>query len=220
MPTHKLRLTNIEDQENRTLLSQLEKMGIPIEAAADASPEPERLTLKQTQNDFAGIYELPMGEVGVVVPAEMTVLKSGMLITDVAVRIPGDDCPIDLWDPEEVSHFHKELIRVLYHFPPRLLNPYLKPELPLNVCRVEGVIIAQGSSSFFSKYHDHSPVMVQLLLKDERANELCFDFGVAVDRSVTHDRERRRRQYPAFDPADRTGLYVMIRRQPRNQKSV
>jgi hypothetical protein len=219
MPTQRFRLNTTEAQAYRARLSQLAKMDIPIGHATDPSPEHDRLELKQTQNDFARIYELPMGEVGVVVPAEMTILKSGILITNVAMMIPGDDCPIDLWDPEEnLDYFYKELIGQLYHSPPRLLYPYLKRELPLNVCKVEGVIIAHGSSSIFSKYHDHSPIPVQLLLEDERDNELSFDFGVEVDRSLMHEWERRRRERPAFAPINRTGMFGPARRQPGDQK--
>jgi hypothetical protein len=113
------------------------------------------------------------------------------------------------------------VIGSLYHSPPRLLNPYLKRELPLDVRQVEGVIIAHGYSSFPSLYHDESPVTVELLLKDEHRKELSFDFGVRVDRSFKHKWERRQReQAERARWIKRTGLFGPARGQPGDQKSV
>jgi hypothetical protein len=83
------------------------------------------------------------------------------------------------------------------------------------------VIIAHGQSSIPSKYHDESPVTVELLLRDERRKELSFDFGVRVDRSMKHEWERRQReQLERSRWTKRTGLFGPDRRQPRDQKSV
>src|SRR5216684_7363933 len=153
MPTQRLRLTKAGDQEYRTRLTQLEQMYIEIGRAADPSHEPDRLALEQTQDEVASIYELPLGEVAIVVPAKMIVLKPGILITDVAMMTPWDDCPLELSDLKGCSYY-KDLIGGLFHVPPRLLNPWLKREVPLNTRQVEGVIMANGWSSFPSKYHD------------------------------------------------------------------
>jgi hypothetical protein len=127
---------------------------------------------------------------------------------------------LDLDDPEESSDY-KGVIGSLYHSPPRLLNPYLKRELPQDVRQVKGVIIAHGQSSIPSKYHDESPVTVELLLRDERREELSFDFGVRVDRSMMHKWERRQReQLERSRWTKRTGLFGPARRQPGDQKSV
>jgi hypothetical protein len=220
MPTQKLKLTNTEDQEYRTRLSRLEKMDIQIGHAGDPSHEPDGITLEQIEHEFARIYELPSGAVAVVVPAKMIVLKPGILITDVAMMTPWDDFPLDLSDPEG-SLFYKDLIGGLYHFPPRLLNPWLKREVPLRPRQVEGVIVAHGWSSFPSKYHDESLVTVELLLRDERRNELCFDFGVRVDRSVKRKYERRQRERREFARSTKGGgLYERKGGQPGDQKSV
>ncbi len=82
MPTQRSRLTKTEEQEYRDRLSCLEKRRIRIGSAGDPSPEPDRLILEQIDHGFARLFELPSGEVAVVVPARMTVLTSGMLITD------------------------------------------------------------------------------------------------------------------------------------------
>jgi hypothetical protein len=110
-----------EDQEHRTRLTQLEQMYIEIGRAADPSHEPDRFALEQTQDEVASIYELPLGEVAIVVPAKMIVLKPGILITDVAMMTPWDDWPLELSDLKGCSYY-KDLIAGLYHVPPRLLN--------------------------------------------------------------------------------------------------
>ena len=77
MPTQRLRLNTTEDQAYRARLSRLEKLGIPVGCAVDSRHKPDRLTFEQTPYEFARIYELPSGEVAAVVPATMTVLRSG-----------------------------------------------------------------------------------------------------------------------------------------------
>jgi len=59
---------------------------------------------------------------------------------------------------------------------------------------VEGVIIAYGYVSVPPQCHDETLVTVQLLLEDERRNQLSFEFGVRVDRSVMHKCERQQRE--------------------------
>ena len=214
------RVTKTEEQEYRTRLSRLEQLGIAIGPADDPSPEPDRLTFEQTWDEFPGIYELPLHEVEVVVPAKMTVLSSGILITDVAMMTPWEDWPLDLWDREESSNY-KDVIGRLYYSPPKLLNPYLKRERPLDVRQVEGVIIAHGYVSVPPECHDETPVKVELLVRDERRNELCFDFEVRMDRSLMHKWERRQReQFEHAHWTKRTRLYEPKREQPGDRKSV
>jgi hypothetical protein len=221
MPAQRLKLIKTEDQEHRARLSRLEQLRIPIGQVGDPSHEPDRLILEQAEHECASIYELPLGEVAVVVPAKMHVLNSGILITDVAMMMPWDDWPLDLWKPEGKSNYYDELIGRLYHFPPRLLNPYLKSELPLDVRQVDGVIIARGYSSIPSKFHDESPVTVELLLMDKRRNELCFEFGVRVDRSVMRECKRKQLERCEFARTRGRGLYEpKVGGRPADQKSV
>src|SRR6266849_2079620 len=109
MPTQGSSLTKTEDHEYRARLSRLEKMGIPIGCTVDPRHEPDRLTLDQTEYELATIYELPLDEVAVVLPAKLTVRKSGILITNVAMMTPWEAWPLDLWDPEG-SSYYKDLI--------------------------------------------------------------------------------------------------------------
>ena len=182
MPTQRMRLTRTKYQEDRARLLRLEKMGIPIGSAGDSSQAPERLTLQQIDHQPAMIYELPLGDVAVVVPAKMTV-TSRILITDLEMTTPWDDLLLDLSDPEEIPCY-EDLIAKLPEPPPEILNHRLTGGDPLRLCQKEGVIIAHGWSSVPSKCRDGTLVTVKLFLGDERDNELCFGFEARVDRSL------------------------------------
>jgi len=127
----------------------------------------------------------------------MTILKSGILITDVAIRTPWEDWPLDLWDPEETPYY-KDLIGDLCHFLPTVLNPWLERDVPLRPRRQEGVIIAHGYIRVPPECHDETLVTVQLLLEDAGCNQLSFEFGVRVDRCVMRRCERQQRQRREF----------------------
>lgn len=214
MPTQRLRLTKTEEQEYRSRLSWLEKMSIAIGPAGDPSPEPARLRFEQTWDELSRIYQLPSGAFAVVLAAMMMVLKSGILTTRVAIMTPWDDRPLDLWDPEGSSDY-QGVFGSLYHSPPRLLNPYLKRELPLDVRRVEGVIIAHGDIAVPPEYPEQKPVKVKLLVRDERRDELSFGFVAELDRSMMHKWKRRQRERLAFAPSTNGGgLFAPKRGQP------
>ena len=221
MPTRKSRLNKTEDQENHNSLSQLEEMGIPIGCAVDRLHEPDWITLEQTGYELAKIYELPLNEVVVVVPAQMTILKSGILITHLAIITPWEDWPLDLCDPEESSYYEK-LIGGLYHLPAAVLNRALISELPLRRRQGEGVIMAHGYTSVPRECDDQSLVSVKLLLGDGRRKEFSFDFTVEVDRRVMRKCEKQRqRECRAFSQSAKGGgLYEPRRGQPEDQKSV
>lgn len=219
MPTQRLRLTRTEDQEYCARLSRLEALGIAIGCTVDRPLRPDRLAFEQTPEEFARIYELPLDEVAVVVPATMTVLKSGPLITKVAMMTPWEDELLDLWDPKE-SPYYSDLIGNLCQFPPTVLNSWLERTVPLRPRKLEGVIIAHGYIRVPPECHDETLVPVQLLLEDERRDELSFEFGVRVDRSVMRKCERRQRERREFARSTRLGLFELKRGQLRDQKSV
>ncbi len=216
MPTRKSRLTKTEDQENRNSLSQLEGMGIPIGRPLDRLHEPDWITLEQTGYELAGIYELLLNEVVVVVPAKMTIQKSGILVTHIALITPWENWSLDLCDPEE-SLYYENLIVGFCHLPAAVLNRWLISELPLRRRQVEGVIIAHGYTSVPRECHDQSRVTVELLLRDERRKEFSFDFKVEVDRRVTRKYEKREREYRALPQSARGGLFEPLRAQPAEQ---
>jgi len=219
MPTHKSRLTKPENQENRTLLSRLAELKIPIGPGGNASPEFDWLVLEQTEDEWATIYELPLREVAVVLPAKMIVARSGKLITAAAMMTPWEDQPLELNDLEG-RPYYRDLIGGLYRYPPILLNDWLTGEVPLRTGKVEGVILAYGYIPVPPKCHDETLLTVKLLLVDERRNELSFEFGVRVDRSVIRKCERRQRERRKFAQSVRgRGLFEPKGGQLRDQKS-
>jgi hypothetical protein len=208
MPTRKLRLTKTEAQEYRTHLLRLEQMGIPIGYAGDPSPEVDRFSLEQIEHAAARIYELPSGAVAVVVPAKLTIRISGPLFTDQALRLPWDDFPLELSNLEE-NPYAQELITWSPHYsPPKILTRLLTSEVPLRPRQVQGVIVAEGWTDVPPKCHDESLVTVELLLRDERRNEFCFEFGVRLNRSLMRKYERRQQErYERMQPTKGSGLY-------------
>lgn len=187
MTRQKLKLT---DQECHARLLHLKQLGITIGPAADPSPEPDRLILEQIDHEFARLFELPSGAIAVLVPARMTVLSSGILITDLEMTTAFDDWPLDLTHPEE-WHAYKDVIDWSPSLPTKVLNHMLTKGLPLRHCQVEGVIVANGWSVVPPQYHDETLVRAELLLMDERRNEICVEFGVRVDRILMRKYERK-----------------------------
>jgi len=200
MTKQRFTLTN---QESSDRLSRLERLGVPIGSAADRSPEPERLIFEQIPQEFARLYELPSGEVGVVVPARMTVLISGMLITNYEITTILDEFPLDLSDPDEWQNYPAMIDTLCSERP--LLNRYLTSSLPLRPCQVEGVIVANGWSVVPPQWHDNTTLRVKLCLQDERRNEIPFEFRVQLDRSLKRAYERKQARRRESMPLRRRG---------------
>lgn len=224
MPTRRSRCTKSEDQTFRRRLSELGELGIVTRHAEGPSPEPEELIFEQTHGELAYIYELSLHDVAVVVPAKMSVPKSGIVITDSEILTPWDDYPLDLSDLEEWS-FHQHVIGRLYHRPPRLLNPWLTGKVPLSRGQVEGVIIAYRCASLPVQCPQDWPVTVELALellrRDEGRKKLFFNFSVQVDPSAKHEcLQRHRERLAIFRSNERSGLFGPNRGQPGVQKSV
>lgn len=209
MPTKRSRLTKTECQEYRSQLLQLGDMGIPIEyVAEDPLPKPDRFTLEQIEHWFARIYELPSGAVVVVAPAKLTVRTSGLLFMEHELRLPWDDFPLELCDPEENPDYQKLIGWLPHYSPPTILNRLLTPEVPLRHRQVQGVIFAEGWTDIPPECDDESLVTAELLLRDERRNEFCFEFGVRVDRKVKRKYERLQKERRELARSHQwTGLY-------------
>jgi hypothetical protein len=210
MPKQRLLLTRTANEEYLKWLSRLENLGIQIGCADDPEPEPNGFSLEQVQYDFATIYEVrppldTLSEVAVVVLAELTVLKSGVMITDPYLTTPWDDSPLELTDPEG-SPLYEHLIGGLPRYPPTILNHSLTRDKPLRPCAVEGVIIALGWAFVPAECHDETFVTVRLSLR-ERSNEPYFDFKVRLDRSLRRRNEKLQRERQALRPPKRGGLY-------------
>jgi hypothetical protein len=195
MPIRKPRLTKSEFLDHCTRLVQLEQMGVPVESRFASPPDPNWLILEAIHDGTARIYDLPSWAIVIVIPARLSVLKSGMLITDVSVRIPWDDFPLELNQPDTGIVCEELLQGALPNPLPKVLNSFLKSENPLRRRCVEGLILAEGSTDFPAEYQDGMPLTVQLLIEYDRRNKLEFDFEVRVDRSVKRSYERRQQRY-------------------------
>jgi hypothetical protein len=220
MPNQRVRLTKTEDQDYRARLLRLEQMGVAIGCVDHASPEPDRFILKQTDREFARMYELPSGEVAVVIPATLTVLISGIVITDLEMTTSLDDYPLDLSDPTEWSYY-QDVIAGLPRLRPTVLNRWLTSALPLRPCRVEGVIFANDAWDVVPpEYPDEALVEVKLFLSDERRNEKCVDFEVRLDRSLKSKYEYLRKRLEVPRLIKRHSLFECEERPLADQTSV
>jgi hypothetical protein len=195
MPIRKLKLSKIETREYSARLLQLETMGIPVGSTFESPPDPDRLTLEAIHDGTGKIYDLPSHAILIVIPARLIVLKSGILVTDVSLKIQWEDCPLELNEPGQELTFDKLMRGTLPNPLPTILNRWLKSETPLRPRRVEGVILAEGWTSFPTDYQDGMPVAVQLLIEDERHNKLKFEFEARVDRSLKRRYEQQQKRH-------------------------
>ena len=220
MPKQQLKITKTEYQEYRARLLRLEEMGVPTGSVSGASPEPDRLTVKQTEDECAWIYELPSGAVAVVAPAKLTVRVPGTLITHAEVAIPDFDCELDLSDPGE-SQWYAQLMKQLPYNLTECLNDRLTSGMPLSVRQVRGAIMAEGWAPVPPKLHDYAVVSVELFLWDARDNDFKFNFRARVNRSLMRRYEQRQlERRERIGSTQRSGLYGPARGQVGNQKSV
>ncbi len=177
----------MKNPESRLL--RLEQLGVPVGRVADPSPEPERLILKQIEDGFARLYELPSGEIAVVIPSEITVLMSGLLIIDRELTTSLDDFPLEFTEPTEWEPYKSVIDE--YPYPSENLTYLLTSRFPLRPCQRRGVIIANGWSAISPQYHENTRLTAQLFLRDERQNEICAEFVVRLDRSLKLRYERK-----------------------------
>jgi hypothetical protein len=208
----------------RELLGELAQSGSPVDrSAADADVQLEkfdRLTVEQTEDECAWIYELPFGVAAFVGPAELRVRVPGNLITYAQVVIPDFDCELDLSDPGE-SLWYAQLMRLLPYNLTECHNPRLTSGVPLSVRQARGVIIAEGLASVPAKLHDYAPVSVELFLWDARENKFQFNFRAHLNRSLMREHEQRQAERrERMQWTKRTGIYGPNRPQLGNQKGV
>ncbi len=220
MPKPQSKITKSEYQEYCERVLRLKEMGVPTGSVFRPSPEPARLALEQTDQHSARIYELPSGMVAVVVPARIQVLVSGIFFTDVALFLPRFDCPLELSDPAENAYYRDLIDWLPYNTPTKLLNNLLTSEIPLRPCQPQGVIVADGRTFVPPEYPDELPVTMELLLKDERRNPLCFELEVRLDRILKRKYEQQLERRRPMRPTERTGLFGPARGQVGDQKSV
>jgi hypothetical protein len=187
------KIIKTEYQENRARLLRLKDMGIPTGSVCCVSPEADRFTVDQTEDECTWICELPSGAVAVVAPAELTVRVPGTLITYAQVAIPDFDGELELSDPGE-SLWYAQLMNLLPYNLTECLNHCLTSGVPLSVRRVRGAIIAEGWASVPPNLHDYAVVSVELFLWDARGNDFQFNFRARVNRDLMQKYEQRQRE--------------------------
>lgn len=180
MPIRKLRPSRAEAQEHHAGLLWLKEIGIDVECEAESSSEPGRVVLEQVNHEDAMLYQVPGGEVAVIVPAKLTVLRSGVFLTDLEMTTPWGNV-LGLLRPEACSSYYNLFFDACPRFEPKFLNPLLTHNFPLRPQRKEGAILATGPGFVPAQYDHLAPVEVKLFLTD-RSNELCFDFAARVGR--------------------------------------
>jgi hypothetical protein len=178
----------LADEDFRARLLRLEQLGVPVGPVADPSPEPDRLILKQTDEGIARLYELPSGEIGVVIPVEITVLTSGVLIIDRELTTSLDDFPLEFTDSD--WGFYASVIDE-QPYSAQNLNYLLTSGQPLRPCQTRGIIIANGWSKIPPNCRENMQLKVELFLRDERRNEICSEFVVRLDRILKLKYERK-----------------------------
>jgi hypothetical protein len=208
MPKTKSRFTAAEREEDRGRLLRLKQMGIATGDEGNLLTKPNRLILEQIDPEFARVHDLPDGEVAVIVLARLTVLGSGVLITDQRMTLAWDGSPLDLRDPTEHKYF-ENLVEGLPGCSTPVLNDYLVARRSrLGVCQIEGLIIGSGSNPVPAPYHTEAKVSVALWLRDEQGNEINYNFTGRVDRSIKRKHQRQQQDRRIAAPQlMREGLY-------------
>ena len=208
MPRTRSRITTAEAKEYRARLLQLEQRGIATGDARNLSNKPDRLILEQIDPEFARVYDLPSGEVVVVVPAKLTVLESGVMIIHQQMTTARDEYVLDLSDPREHPRF-QNLIRGLPTYPKFILNDFLvERSTPLPRGPLKGVIFATSWSSDPATYCEGPFLTMELSLRDEQGNETYCEFRGQVNRSFRLKYERQQQERRLLTPlGKREGLY-------------
>jgi hypothetical protein len=175
--------------------------------AGDIVTKPDGFGLEQDWTDLARVYDLPNGEVGIVVFAKLTVLKSGSMLTHSPIVTPWDDVAVDLDSPDQ-SRFFDEMLQGSPDWPPKVLNGWLTGKTPLRCGLREGAIVATGYGRIPPEYRDETPVLLKLLLIDEDQSELQLCFQARLDRSIKHRFEREHlERCRIIGLQEREGLY-------------
>ena len=192
MPTKRLRLSKMEQIEYRTSCRQLEELGIEIGTAEDFRPQRVRFTLEQGEPELARVYDLPGGDVAAVLPAKLTILKSGVMFTDALVVAAWESFPLDLEGAEENRYFDR-FKRLGPSWEPIILNDFLVGRAhPLQPCQWDGFIIGTGWASVPAECDDGARLRLELRLRDEQGTDFHYDFTAAVDQRFKREYERSR----------------------------
>lgn len=202
MPRPKLRLSTAECKAYRDRLLRLRKMHIATGPTGDLVDEPARLLVEQLDHQPGSLYQLPLGEVALIVSARLTVLTSGVVITDAMVTTSWADLSLDLSDAQDCAYDPKEcsylegLASDPFDVSSKCFNAMLTRGVPLLPQKEYGVIFAKGWGSIPVECKDGSQIPVRIILTDHRNNQLSFNFDVLIDRSIERKYQPRMRPRP------------------------
>jgi len=187
----------MEIQEYRRSLRRLQEMGIQVGSDGDFVNQPPWLNIEQVDTELASFYEYPGNMVAVRLFAKLTVMRPGSIITDVEIGPTWNCVPLHLTGAE--SAFYKDLLKGLPAYPPNILNGLLTHHEPLRPRQEEGLILAHGWTEVPLAVRDHSPIIIDLSLVDQRGGEISFEFQATLDRAA-----RQRYEDEKFERAART----------------
>jgi len=209
MPRTRSRISTAETREDRDRLLRLDRIGVATGDAGNFS-KPNRFILEQINPELARVYDSPSGGLAVVVFAELTVLKPGVMIVDQQMTTDGDEYALELSDPREHEHpTFQYLMRDLYNYPGVILNDFLaERSVPLSRCRMKGVIFAAGWSWDLATRCQGPFLTMELSLRDEQGNESYREFTAEVDCSIRQRYERQQQERRLSTPMGKPeGLY-------------
>jgi hypothetical protein len=168
--------------------------------------------LQQIDPGLAHAYDLPSGQLVVIVTALLTVLEPGVMIVDQQITTGPDEYFLELSDPREHKYrYFWNVIQGLLNPPPTILNDLLaERSVPLSRCQQKGVIFATGWSSDPATYCEAPFLTIKLWLRDEQSNETYWEFRAEVNRSFRREYERLQQERREATPlGKREGLYGM-----------
>jgi hypothetical protein len=141
--------------------------------------------------EFARVFELPEEQVAVVLPAKLTVVYSGAIITEMRLKLPWSDCLLEVGDPRN----HRFFPDVTQDWPGtlKILNDWLVDrEVPLRTCQRSGLIVGTGWAPVPAAYPADREVQIELSLYDQRDNVMRFEFKARLDRRIARTSMVRR----------------------------
>jgi hypothetical protein len=182
MPKQKSSYSNAEYRERRSRLLRLREIGIEIGDADDFPRHASRFEVEQIDPEYAAIFELPLGRAAVIVMARVTVVTSGVLITQTRMTIPwGSDLAV--MDPEACTDA-RDCLEALRFWPLNSLSKLFAQPHPLLRRREEGLIFAIGQAEIPAECREGTDVNLALMLTDEQGNDSVHEFVTALDRSI------------------------------------
>jgi hypothetical protein len=191
MPKAMTRFTVAEKNDYHSRLLHLREIGVVTGPIPRTEVKHIFPRLVPIDADFARVFELPDEQVGVVLPAKLTVVHSGAMITEMRLKLPWSDCLLEVGD----SRNHRFFPDVTQDWPGplKILNDWLVDrEVPLRTCQRSGLIVGTGWAPVPAAYPADFEVRVELSLYDQRDNVMRLEFKARLDRHIAQTSRVRR----------------------------